>query len=187
MQPNIAGISVGGISFGTSMATSMPDASDMPTLPGIAELPPLVEPGQGYLPGGFGLDALDLARAKAAAEVGFAVLSVAALAAATPFLDGRAFAASLAHAAPDTTAALATAVVWCGAVTCAYTIWAQSFGQRGVTAARANLVYTSQPVFSALFAFGLLHEVPTAATLAGGGLILIAVAAEVLAMDEAPA
>ena len=32
----------------------------MPTLPGIAELPPLVEPGQGYLPGGFGLDALDL-------------------------------------------------------------------------------------------------------------------------------
>ena len=101
--------------------------------------------------------------------------------------DGRAFAASLAHAAPDTTAALATAVVWCGAVTCAYTIWAQSFGQRGVTAARANLVYTSQPVFSALFAFGLLHEVPTAATLAGGGLILIAVAAEVLAMDEAPA
>ena len=37
------------------------------------------------------------------------------------------------------------------------------------------------------FAFGLLHEVPTAATLAGGGLILIAVAAEVLAMDEAPA
>ena len=95
--------------------------------------------------------------------------------------------ASLAHAAPDTTAALATAVVWCGAVTCAYTIWAQSFGQRGVPAARANLVYTSQPVFSALFAFGLLHEVPTAATLAGGGLILIAVAAEVLAMDEAPA
>ena len=78
--------------------------------------------------------------------------------------------ASLAHAAPDTTAALATAVVWCGAVTCAYTIWAQSFGQRGVTAARATLVYTSQPVFSALFAFGLLHEVPTAATLAGGGL-----------------
>ena len=56
-----------------------------------------------------------------------------------------------------------------------------------MTAARANLVYTSQPVFSALFAFGLLHEVPTAATLAGGGLILIAVAAEVLAMDEAPA
>ena len=134
-----------------------------------------------------GLDALDLARAKAAAEVGFAVLSVAALAAATPFTEGRAFAASLAHAAPDTTAALATAVVWCGAVTCAYTIWAQSFGQRGVTAARANLVYTSQPVFSALFAFGLLHEVPTAATLAGGGLILVAVAAEVLAMDEAPA
>ena len=33
----------------------------------------------------------------------------------------------------------------------------------------------------------LLHEVPTAATLAGGGLILVAVAAEVLAMDEAPA
>ena len=49
------------------------------------------------LAGGRGLSAA--ARAKAAAEVGFAVLSVAALAAATPFTDGRAFAASLAHAA----------------------------------------------------------------------------------------
>ena len=62
--------------------------------------------------------------------------------------------------------------------TCAYTIWAQSFGQRGVAPSRANLIYTSQPVFSALFAFGLLGERPTAATVAGGGLILAAAATE---------
>ena len=48
-----------------------------------------------------------------------------------------------------------------------------------VPASRANLVYTSQPVFSALFALALLGERPTPATLLGGGLILAAVAAEV--------
>jgi drug/metabolite transporter (DMT)-like permease len=131
--------------------------------------------------------ALDLAQAKASAEVGFAVASVAALYAFTPFAAGRAFVASLPGDSPETLGALATAVIWCGAVTCAYTIWAQSFGQRGVQAARANLIYTSQPITTALFAFLLLHEVPSPGTLAGGGLILVAVAAEVVGMEEAPA
>jgi len=39
-------------------------------------------------------------------------------------------------------------------------------------------VYTSQPAFSAGFAFLLLGERPTAATLAGGFLIMAAVAFE---------
>jgi len=125
------------------------------------------------------IDALDLASSKAAAECGFALASIAALFFFTPFDAGRAFFDALPAADAATLGALATATLWCGGVTCAYTIWAQSFGQRDVPASRANLVYTSQPVFSALFALALLGERPTPATLLGGGLILAAVAAEV--------
>mmetsp|Transcript_12093 Transcript_12093/g.22627 ORF Transcript_12093/g.22627 Transcript_12093/m.22627 type:complete len:500 (+) Transcript_12093:125-1624(+) len=47
---------------------------------------------------------------------------------------------------------------WTGLVTCAYTIYAQSFGQRRVEPTDANLIYTMQPVFSAIFAWALLGE-----------------------------
>jgi drug/metabolite transporter (DMT)-like permease len=43
-------------------------------------------------------------------------------------------------------------------VTCAYTIYAQSYGQRRVSATDANLIYSVQPVFSAFFAWALLGE-----------------------------
>ena len=48
----------------------------------------------------------------------------------------------------------------------------------GIAPARANLVYTTQPIFSAIFAALLLAEQPTAATCVGGALILAAVASE---------
>lgn len=50
------------------------------------------------------------------------------------------------------------AVFWTAWVTCAYTIYAQSYGQRRVSATDANLIYSVQPVFSALFAWALLGE-----------------------------
>jgi drug/metabolite transporter (DMT)-like permease len=50
------------------------------------------------------------------------------------------------------------ATIWTGLVTCAYTIYAQSFGQRRVSPTEANLIYTVQPIFTALFAWGLLGE-----------------------------
>lgn len=50
------------------------------------------------------------------------------------------------------------AVFWTAWVTCAYTIYAQSYGQRRVSATDANLIYSAQPVFSAFFAWALLGE-----------------------------
>lgn len=50
------------------------------------------------------------------------------------------------------------AILWTGWVTCAYTIYAQSFGQGRVNPTDSNLIYTIQPLFSSLFAYILLGE-----------------------------
>jgi drug/metabolite transporter (DMT)-like permease len=63
------------------------------------------------------------------------------------------------------------AVLWTGWVTCAYTIYAQSFGQRRVSPTDANLIYTLQPIFTALFAWVLLGETLGPAGFAGAALI----------------
>lgn len=63
------------------------------------------------------------------------------------------------------------ATLWTGLVTCAYTIYAQSFGQRRVSPTEANLVYTVQPIFTALFAWGLLGETLGPAGFVGAAFI----------------
>lgn len=50
------------------------------------------------------------------------------------------------------------AILWTGWVTCAYTIYAQSYGQSKVGPSDSNLIYTTQPLFSSLFAYLLLGE-----------------------------
>jgi len=65
------------------------------------------------------------------------------------------------------------ACLWTGLITCAYTIYAQSYGQRRVDATEANLIYSAQPVFSALFAWGLLGEKLGPAGFLGGALIAL--------------
>ena len=67
------------------------------------------------------------------------------------------------------------AVLWTGLVTCAYTIYAQSFGQARVNPSEANLIYTIQPLFTAFFAFVLLGETLGQAATAGAALIALAV------------
>ena len=129
-------------------------------------------------------DAADeLAVAKARAETLFGALTVGAILAlgvapTAGEIGAFAGAATSGALAPGDLAKLAAAAAWCGGATCAYTIWAQSYGQRGIAPARANLVYTTQPIFSAIFAALLLAEQPTAATCVGGALILAAVASE---------
>lgn len=63
------------------------------------------------------------------------------------------------------------AVFWTGWVTCAYTIYAQSFGQSRVTPTNANLLYTFQPIFTALFGWLLLGETMGPAGFVGGAVI----------------
>ena len=50
------------------------------------------------------------------------------------------------------------AILWTGWITCAYTIYAQSYGQRKVGPSDSNLIYSTQPLFSSLFAYLLLGE-----------------------------
>ena len=70
----------------------------------------------------------------------------------------------------------AGAVLWTGWVTCAYTIYAQSYSQRRVGPTSANLIYTAQPIFSAIFAWALLGETLGPAGYGGGTLIAAALA-----------
>lgn len=65
----------------------------------------------------------------------------------------------------------AVAVIWTGLVTCAYTIYAQSYGQSRVRPVTANLIYTIQPVCTALVAYMLLGESLGPAGYLGGALI----------------
>jgi drug/metabolite transporter (DMT)-like permease len=63
------------------------------------------------------------------------------------------------------------AILWTGWVTCAYTIYAQSYGQRKVGPSDSNLIYTTQPLFSSLFAYLLLGETLGPYGYAGAALI----------------
>uniref|UniRef100_A0A7S4ANE6 EamA domain-containing protein n=1 Tax=Pseudo-nitzschia australis TaxID=44445 RepID=A0A7S4ANE6_9STRA len=66
-------------------------------------------------------------------------------------------------------------ILWTGWITCAYTIWAQSFGQSKVSPTSANLIYTFQPIFTALFAYVLLGEKMGSVGFLGGAIIASAV------------
>mmetsp|Transcript_34367 Transcript_34367/g.77409 ORF Transcript_34367/g.77409 Transcript_34367/m.77409 type:complete len:441 (-) Transcript_34367:19-1341(-) len=68
----------------------------------------------------------------------------------------------------------ACAILWTGWVTCAYTIYAQSYGQSKVSPTESNLIYTTQPLFSSLFAYFLLGETLGAAGYVGATLICLA-------------
>lgn len=131
---------------------------------------------------------LRLAVAKAGAETVYAALAVCALMTALPnsppAIEVGRFVEALGTMGDGAKATLAASAAWCGAVTVAYTIWAQSFGQSsGMSATQANLIYTTQPLWSVLFAALLVSEVPTSSEALGGAVI--AAALWLAASDEA--
>ena len=67
------------------------------------------------------------------------------------------------------------AVLWNGAAATALTTWAQTVGQRSVSPTTANLLYSSQPIWAALFSFSFLHESLSSSTIIGSFLLLSAV------------
>lgn len=67
------------------------------------------------------------------------------------------------------------AICWTGWVTVAYTIYAQSYGQSRVRPTTANLIYTIQPLCTALIAWSLLGESLGPFGWCGGLLIGLAV------------
>ena len=80
-------------------------------------------------------------------------------------------------------AKLAAATTWIALVTISYTLTAQSYGQARVPPAAANLIYTVQPLFTALIAFLFLGETLGPAGYGGGFLIGSAV---VLTIQDEP-
>ncbi|KAL9186874.1 hypothetical protein ACHAXT_010594 [Thalassiosira profunda] len=74
------------------------------------------------------------------------------------------------------------AILWTGWVTCAYTIYAQSFGQSRVNPTDSNLIYTTQPLFSSMFAYVLLGE--TLGVYGFAGAILIGTALWLVTVSE---
>lgn len=64
-----------------------------------------------------------------------------------------------------------SAVLWTGLVSTAYTTFAQSFGQQRVKPADANLIYSLQPIFTAVFAYFLLGETMGMYGFVGGSVI----------------
>lgn len=66
-------------------------------------------------------------------------------------------------------------IIWMGVSTGAWTIFAQSYGQKTVEPVTANLVYSLQPVCTAAVAYWWLHEPSQPNCLLGGALILAAV------------
>ena len=71
--------------------------------------------------------------------------------------------------------AAGAATTWIGLITVAYTICAQSYGQKYVKAATANLIYTTQPLYTAFFAWIFLDERLGPLGYAGGGIVLLSV------------
>jgi drug/metabolite transporter (DMT)-like permease len=77
------------------------------------------------------------------------------------------------------------ATIWTGLVPVAYTILAQSYGQSRVRPVTANLIYTIQPICTAIFAYLLLQETLGLAGFFGGTLIGAAVLLVVLDYSSA--
>jgi drug/metabolite transporter (DMT)-like permease len=79
---------------------------------------------------------------------------------------------------------LGLATLWTGLVPVSYTIYAQSYGQARVRPVTANLIYTSQPIWTAVFAYSILGERLEATGYIGGALIGASVLLAVLPQQD---
>lgn len=97
------------------------------------------------------------------------------------------FKASSLSTSPSSILIFVAAIIWTGMITSAYTIYAQSFGQRRINPVDSNLIYTTQPLFSSLFAYGLLGEKLGFSGWLGAALIGVALGLVVFGNQEEPA
>ena len=122
------------------------------------------------------LNPIVLARAKEASRLIYssAVLAVGVAVSSDQAGALSAFARSFSEH-PEAAAVAMGIVVWNGLVTTAFPTWAQSYGQAAVDAGTAQVMYTSQPLWSALFGFLVLGETFSEQGVVGAGLMLAAV------------
>ena len=137
---------------------------------------------------------LSLASSKASYELLYGVVLISASLLLSPYLplppDLASFPSFFTESLPLITSSptsltpVLLATLWTGLVTCAYTIFAQSYGQRTVPPAQANLIYTTQPIWSATFAFAALGEKLEGVGWLGAAVIAAALGAETLAQQK---
>jgi len=75
----------------------------------------------------------------------------------------------------ESIAKVAGATLYTGWIATAFLVYAQSYGQQRVKASDANLIYSMQPLFTAIFAFLLLGDCMAPVGYVGGSLIAGAV------------
>ncbi|GMI45633.1 hypothetical protein TrCOL_g13786 [Triparma columacea] len=85
---------------------------------------------------------------------------------------------------PTSLTPIILATLWTGLITCAYTIFAQSYGQRTIPPSDANLIYTTQPVWSAIFAYVALGEKLEGVGWLGAAVIFAALGIEIYQPDR---
>ena len=78
----------------------------------------------------------------------------------------------------------ATQVIWNGAFATALASAAMAYGQRKVSPTLANIVYSTQPCFAALFSYLLLGESMGKPTMFGSSLLLAAVLFSMLGGED---
>jgi len=66
-------------------------------------------------------------------------------------------------------------VLWNGAMATALTTWAQTFGQKAVSSTSANLFYSSQPIWAALFSYLFLGDRLSDSSLVGVSFLTTAI------------
>jgi len=77
-------------------------------------------------------------------------------------------------------------VLWNGAAATALTNSLQAYGQRTVSPTTANLLYTTQPIWAALFSFLLLRDQPSVSAVFGIAVLALAVSLSSSADDYSP-
>ncbi len=63
-------------------------------------------------------------------------------------------------------------IIYVAVLATAFNIYIQNTFQKFVTSVKAAIIYTTEPIFAAVFAFLLIRELPTWSLLIGGGLII---------------
>eukprot|EP00466_Bigelowiella_natans_P013356 jgi/Bigna1/62371/fgenesh1_kg.34_\ len=91
------------------------------------------------------------------------------------------FASSLSH---DQALQMLMIVIWNGAISSAFTSYAQSYGQRRIPATLASLLFTTQPLWNALLCSIFLHESIGAIGIGGITLVLAALSNSLLKLSE---
>jgi len=81
---------------------------------------------------------------------------------------------------------VALSVLWNGAAATALTNSLQTYGQRTVSPTTANLLYTTQPIWAALFSFLLLRDQPSVSAVFGIAVLALAVSLSSSPDDYSP-